>query len=403
MSATTPENMLTPAIRDGISLLIFDLDGVITSEQKYWNTARLVVRELLEDARYLGIEGYFGPPDAPSISPEQFGEGIIPTSLIYAIKNRAVNSNWDVTFLAAALHITAVLVALRQSAPAALSGLFQPDAPLEHDLQRTGVSLHDYTGDLHAHTGNTLIERFLSETGDLVGAPLVEAVEPFACRVLDVPRLPFEPKGALWQLCYNLFQEWHTGARPAPFEHYASEGTIVARELIAALLQQLQQSGHYTLAIATGRPHAEVAAPLESLSLLHYFDSRRIITYGHVIEAEQTRPPSAAQSGLGKPHPFVLLRAIYPDKSPAELLAMQPDQPAHAAAAFIGDSPSDVLAARRAGCISIGVLTGLAADDAARARKRQQLYDAGCHVVLNSVLDLPGALGIAPPGEGQED
>jgi beta-phosphoglucomutase-like phosphatase (HAD superfamily) len=54
--------------RDEIKTLIFDLDGVITSEMKYWNTARLTVWEIISGDRYLAIKNYFGhPSDIPNV------------------------------------------------------------------------------------------------------------------------------------------------------------------------------------------------------------------------------------------------------------------------------------------------------------------------------------------------
>lgn len=39
-----------------LTTLIFDLDGVITSEKKYWNTARLTVWDLISSDSYLGLK-----------------------------------------------------------------------------------------------------------------------------------------------------------------------------------------------------------------------------------------------------------------------------------------------------------------------------------------------------------
>ena len=56
-------------------LVIFDLDGVITSEAAYWQTAREGLAALT-------------------------GNGDIPQDFIYWVKNHAVNHNWDLAFLA---------------------------------------------------------------------------------------------------------------------------------------------------------------------------------------------------------------------------------------------------------------------------------------------------------------
>jgi len=57
-------------------LIVFDLDGVITSEAGYWSTARAGLREILGS------------------------EAVIPQEFIYWVKNHAVNHNWDLAFVA---------------------------------------------------------------------------------------------------------------------------------------------------------------------------------------------------------------------------------------------------------------------------------------------------------------
>jgi phosphoglycolate phosphatase-like HAD superfamily hydrolase len=52
-----------------------------------------------------------------------------------------------------------------------------------------------------------------------------------------------------------------------------------------------------------------------------------------------------------------------------------------------------VVAAKRAGCLSIGVLTGFS-EGKARDNKQKMLADKGCDVILESVFDLPQLLGV---------
>ena len=60
-----------------MKLLIFDLDGVITSEKTYWDIARLGLQQIL----------------ATTADP-------LPEDFIYWAKNHAINHNWDVAFVA---------------------------------------------------------------------------------------------------------------------------------------------------------------------------------------------------------------------------------------------------------------------------------------------------------------
>ena len=87
-----------------INTLIFDLDGVITSEQKYWNTSRLTAWELICDREFLGLTNYFGHSPDVATRLESIGDNIIPKTFIYELKSRAINSNWDLTFFVCCLH-----------------------------------------------------------------------------------------------------------------------------------------------------------------------------------------------------------------------------------------------------------------------------------------------------------
>ena len=48
-------------------VIVFDLDGVITSEEAYWITAGLVLHELLFSPRYWNIAGTQGRAYEPPI------------------------------------------------------------------------------------------------------------------------------------------------------------------------------------------------------------------------------------------------------------------------------------------------------------------------------------------------
>jgi phosphoglycolate phosphatase-like HAD superfamily hydrolase len=151
---------------------------------------------------------------------------------------------------------------------------------------------------------------------------------------------------------------------------------------IKQVLEVLAQ--HYKLAIATGRPRNETIVPLTKLGLLEFFESDRVVTYDEVMVAEQL-----VELKLGKPHPFIVLKAIYPELSDAELIDL--GQNSHPRVAYIGDAASDVVAAQAAGCCSIGVLTGFGID---LEYKRQLLGKIGCNHIIASVAALPDLLGL---------
>lgn len=370
-------------ITEQLKLLIFDLDGVITSEKKYWQTARLTVWEVIAGQNYLGISNYFGQSNDVSTRLAQVGERVIPDSFIYELKSRAINSNWDLTFFVVCLHLVGILHKYSQSQPNSWSNLSQENMPIAQRLRQLGTLLQG--GDYDDRLSSAVIEQFWSETRSLQGTAVLDYVSTFVVQTLGVNFPGLEPKGELWQLCYRNFQAWYERKKGYTLPE---DETVLDLSCIDAALKALHRSGRFTLAIATGRPRNEVMGPMAALSLLEYFDPKRIVTYDDVLEAEAGLP---ARIKLGKPHPFVLFKAVDPD---AEMeLETQIQLPKGQEIAYIGDAGSDVVAAKRAGCLAIGVLTGFAQGQE-RDNKRKMLEGLGCDVVLNSVLELPQLLGV---------
>jgi len=97
-----------------------------------------------------------------------------------------------------------------------------------------------------------------------------------------------------------------------------------------------------------------------------------------------------AQAGqplkLGKPHPFILLKAISPGTPVPQLLAQR--QQHYPEVAYVGDAASDVMAAQQAHCKAIGVLTGFTPGKT-RDQKQSLFRELNCDAVLDSILDLP--------------
>ena len=85
---------------------------------------------------------------------------------------------------------------------------------------------------------------------------------------------------------------------------------------LRTILQTLKDANRFTLAIATGRPRNEVIEPLTALGLLSFFDPKRIVTYDEVLAAEEQLNATSGPIKLGKPHPFVVLKALHVDEDP---------------------------------------------------------------------------------------
>jgi len=118
-----------------------------------------------------------------------------------------------------------------------------------------------------------------------------------------------------------------------------TETLLIGRETLAALGRVAR------LGIATGRTRFELAHPLRHMDLARYFGATATMT-----DALEAQAPGGAS--LLKPHPFLLQRA-------ADAL----DPTGRLPAAYVGDAPDDIMAARRAAAaggrrwLAIGIAT----------------------------------------------
>src|SRR6266566_1144974 len=101
------------------NLIIFDLDGVITSEEAYWDAAGLTLHELLYSPRYWDIEGNRPGgqekqhhPAATAEESRRISRAVLPEAEILALKARAINSNWDTCYAAVCLRLINLLALL---------------------------------------------------------------------------------------------------------------------------------------------------------------------------------------------------------------------------------------------------------------------------------------------------
>ncbi len=355
-----------------IDTLIFDLDGVITTEEKYWACARLTLWELVTQT--LGSANAFGD----AVHDSAIREDLAPDDLIYALKNRAVNSNWDITYVLASLYIAGLPDATVLSA-VEVEDLLQA-------IRDTMVAPSDWP---------RLLIEFLSQTHGAKGRVLVQEAGHRLRKALDFSADDdqlLRPDGRFWWYLHGQFQRWYSGEAMQQFgAPPLSDGTVISSDKIEATLIRLQKAG-YVIGTATGRPRDELADALGSLGLMQYFDPNRMGTFD-VIRESETR---LGLDGLVKPHPFSLLRALYPDIDAAMLLKEDFQKKYRGNVVMIGDSTSDVIMARSAGCHAVGVLTGVRGE-AARQERHRLLISSGCEAILEDVTELPDWL------EGQQE
>lgn len=340
-------------------LIVFDLDGVITTEHIYWECARLTLWELL----YVWLEAV--RPYVQAVHDRVAREAILPDELIFRIKNRAINSNWDLTFLG----VCALIASARGRVTTPVDS---PDA-LWNALRPA----------LGGIAWPAALDSLLDQAGELRGPDLLAFAGQAASKASGVPETWFGLEGPIWQATYERFQLWYTGQLTgvwgaAPL----AERPVIALADIQTALADLAGQG-YTLGVATGRPRDEALTPLKQFGVLDCFEPGRIATYDDVQAAQRM----TGTNGLGKPHPFVVRKALFPAAA-IEALAAGDVPVLTQRALMVGDSASDALAAQAAGIPCLGVLSGVHGEAAAQER-RAALLAAGCVDVVADVRAVP--------------
>ena len=90
-------------------------------------------------------------------------------------------------------------------------------------------------------------------------------------------------------------------------------------DALREVLTGLRAAG-YQVGVATGRPYDEAAPPLTAFGVLVLFDAVRCVTYDDVVEAQT----ALGVTGLGKPHPFPVRRARFPEAAIESLVESDP-------------------------------------------------------------------------------
>ena len=371
------------------NLIVFDLDGVITSEKAYWVTAGLVLHELLYSPRYWNISGTATPYHPVTTAEECFrlSQETLPESVILQFKARSINSNWDTCYTAVCICLIDLLAKLPDWSP------LLPLRPWNADWiaafrQALAQVEEPKTFSVEA------FRRFESSIfQECVGLETINRLNRYASIVLG-HRIEgvFARYSPSWKLCQDIFQEWYLGDElymqeygHAPAQtgkrgciHF--ERPLLPVEKLRLMLETLRSQG-YVLGIATGRPGQEAIVPLKNYGLFEYFDGARVVTHMQVARAEARLNGQGEASSLVKPHPYPFLIAADPQ--------YQSDRPPLPRGSFIvvGDMPSDVYGGRAAGAITIAVLTGAHTTEA-RASLEQSQPD----FIVEDVTNVPALL-----------
>lgn len=336
---------------DKYDTILFDMDGVITSEEGYWEAAALAIHEFLNSNKYYGSKDY-DPSFAFSKKAELRTKYFCDDKTIKYVKKLGFNTNWDLAYivLAIAIHLEA-----------------------EDDFE----PVYEYLKELNMNADE-----------------LCEHIETILADDLCMPREHMKRFGDFWTEIQLSFQEWFLGNKL--FEHnwhvreiqpgkqgiVKTELPVCDKDKIVKVLETLSKT--HTLGIGTGRPAPEALGALDAWDIRKYFDETRIINHDYLKRAESHLADEGKDVVLSKPHPFIFLKGVFGDEiCDCDIAHKKYDKEKCKKTLVIGDAMSDLKAALAGDCDFAAVLTGIDGKDA-----RKAFEEANATYILDNVLCL---------------
>ncbi len=326
--------------------IIFDLDGVITNENNYWNSAALTVIEVLNSDKYLG-NSRVDIAEMSANTEKYRKEVFYDDALIRCFKNKGVNSNWDLGYVT-------VLISL-------IINSTDYSKIYEYAINLSDNILYEYDR----------LSRKAAEAGGF-----------------DAEYT--ERGGALWKQMHYCFQEWFLGdelyekeygEKPRVSGKYGlihEERPVVDINELQPLLAELSKTKR--LCTGTGRISSEMRSPLEGWGIIQYFSEDGLCNFSHVIDAEKR----FSGKQFTKPHPYMFLKALYGlSYDDEKIINADYDKTKISRALVVGDAGADILAAKAMGADFCAVLTGVSGKSA-----RKFFEDNKAEYILDSVLDM---------------
>jgi phosphoglycolate phosphatase-like HAD superfamily hydrolase len=370
-----------------IKTILFDVDGVLLSEEHYFDASGLTVWELLISKNYLGLskEKYkteYTEREIAEIRAHVFEND----QVLKFLKSRGLNANWDMIYLTFSHQLIYLLSQVKDHEAENITRWLSKEIDRE-TLVEIGNVLNQYNVQMKFAE---FLPDFQWSTETKQG--LMNHLDVLAKERLGVETTIFSGKSTLWSVCEHVSQEWYVGdehvlastGRPSvqlgKKGFLANETTLCPPEKIGEFFTVLKSKG-IAIGIGTGRPELETIGPFQHLDWLQYFDPEHIVTADEVLKAQ--KEVSCDQS-LSKPHPFTYLMALAgKNHSAKECLEKSLPIENGDEILIVGDSLADLLAAKQMGCQFAAVLTGLSGQD---ARGEFEKHEA--KYILDSVLDV---------------
>jgi phosphoglycolate phosphatase-like HAD superfamily hydrolase len=368
------------------TMILFDVDGVMLSEERYFDASALTVHELLNSPQYLRGRDEFSPQPQEEEIRRIRKEVFADDKVLNFMKSRGINANWDMVFLQFSYQFVRALSFLHKKHAGLVERIAQEGISRD-TLRQVGEYLEDsdfapdYAGFVQAFQASTAQKH-----------ELLLYLNTLLTQETGISAELFSRNSSLWVICQETFQEWYVGdelyekttgektRQPGKRGFLKDEIAIVNPQAFAALLAELKEKG-VELGIATGRPTLETQVPLEEMGIFSYFNPRRVSTASDVLAAEEQYPERAP---LSKPQPFQYLRSYLGADTPlADIMNYEIPLKNGDEILIVGDSVADFLAARSLGCKFAATLTGLTGQEA-----RGKFEELGADYILNDVLEV---------------
>ena len=342
--------------------VLFDVDGVFLSEERCFDASALSVWELLHAPHYLGVDDQkhvVRPSEEEILRIRK--EVFVNDQVLDWMKQRGLNSNWDMVYLVFSGQLMLILKELYQVKPNRVKQLLSEPVTVEtlQEIRKESIGFQPrFTGFIPLFDGKENLDKH----------QLLVYFNELAREWFGFEVAPFSRNSSLWKLAYSVYQEWYLGderyleTEGEPARQQGKKGfleneiALADSDAIKQLLTDLKEKG-IMAGIGTGRSYLETEVPFRSFGWLFLFDENHIATASDVIEAEKAYPASAP---LGKPEPFTYVRAYLGRDAGIRDCLNQPLPLENGKEILIvGDSVADLLAARKMGCDFAATLTGL--------------------------------------------
>lgn len=368
-------------------MILFDVDGVLLSEERYFDASALTVWELIHSQHYLGIPSSDFTPSPKEETIRRIRQEVFANDeTLYFIKGRGINANWDMVYLTFSYQLILVLEKL-----CAKDHDFVQDV-LSRDIDRDALeSIRKKASHLlFSADYESFCADFEHSTAEK--QELLLYLNTIIKQKTGIETSIFSRKSQLWDICQEAFQEWYLGDDLVELSIHKKpvqtgkrgflddEIPIVDPKEMAKILQALKDKG-ITLGIGTGRPEIETIEPLKALGLLEYFDENRIISASYVLDAERKYPDHAP---LAKPQPYCYVQGYLGKETDVSEAIHYPLPLANKKDILIvGDSLADYMAAKSIGCTFVATLTGLSGQEA-----RGKFEELKADYILNDASEL---------------